>query len=134
MEDLQDMNVAVDAQAKAINIVRMYARHYGHDHNNNEVIGQIYNIGIGDYNNGVRNPRYFGDRGKERADIIGVDIFSMPMTNDVPKLQEGGTPWGGATGTLYEEPSGPKPLQQQMINAFSEGGISDDIGTEEIVW
>ena len=36
----------------------------------------------------------------------------------IPELQEGGTPWGGATGTIYEEPSGPKPVQQQMINAF----------------
>ena len=123
MKDLQDIDVAVDAQAKAINIVRMYAKHFGYDHNDNEVIGQIYNIGIGDYDKGVRNPRYFGDRGKERADIMGVDIFSMPMTNDVPELQEGGTPWGGATGTIYKEPSGPKPVQQQMINAFSEGGI-----------
>ena len=133
MEDLQDIDVAVDAQAKAINIVRMYAKYFGHDHNDNEVIGQIYNIGIGDYNKGVRNPRYFGDRGKERADIIGVDIFSIPMTNDVPELQEGGTPWGGATGTIYEEPSGPKPLQQQMINAFSEGGTPQNTELEETV-
>tara|TARA_R100001443_G_scaffold40328_1_gene53783 strand:+ start:347 stop:1390 length:1044 start_codon:yes stop_codon:yes gene_type:complete len=44
----------------------------------------------------------------------------------IPELQEGGTSWGGATGTIYEEPSGPKPLQQQMINAFSEGGIKTD--------
>tara|TARA_R100001082_G_scaffold96794_2_gene64447 strand:- start:41 stop:2185 length:2145 start_codon:yes stop_codon:yes gene_type:complete len=36
----------------------------------------------------------------------------------VPELQEGGTPWGGSTGTIYEEPSGPKPLQQQTIANF----------------
>ena len=51
---------------------------------------------------------------------------ALTVKDSVINFEEGGTPWGGATGTIYEEPSGPKPLQQQMINAFSEGGISDD--------
>tara|TARA_B100001250_G_scaffold149524_1_gene128116 strand:+ start:1943 stop:3643 length:1701 start_codon:yes stop_codon:yes gene_type:complete len=51
---------------------------------------------------------------------------ALTVKDSAINFEEGGTPWGGATGTIYEEPSGPKPLQQQMINAFSEGGISED--------
>ena len=54
---------------------------------------------------------------------------ALTVKDSAINFEEGGTPWGGATGTIYEEPSGPKPLQQQMINAFSNGGI----GLEEIV-
>lgn len=58
---------------------------------------------------------------------------ALTVKDSAINFEEGGTPWGGATGTIYKEPSGPKPLQQQMINAFSTGGVIKDIALGSLI-
>ena len=125
MDDLgKDLLTDVDLMARGLKVSQHYAKYLGKNPNDFYIVSQIYKQGM----DNIRNNNYdttYDDRLTKRGNAIGVDYKDINLSN-VPELQEGGTPWGGATGTIYEEPSGPKPLQQQMINAFSEGGISDD--------
>ena len=125
MDDLgKDLLTDVDLMARGLKVSQHYAKYLGKNPNDFYIVSQIYKQGM----DNIRNNNYdttYDDRLTKRGNAIGVDYKDINLSN-VPELQEGGTPWGGATGTIYEEPSGPTPLQQQMINAFSEGGISDD--------
>ena len=132
MDDLgKDLLTDVDLMARGLKVSQHYAKYLGKNPNDFYIVSQIYKQGM----DSIRNNNYdttYDDRLTKRGNAIGVDYKNINLSN-VPELQEGGTPWGGATGTIYEEPSGPKPLQQQMINAFSEGGTPQNTELEETV-